>query len=204
MLTGTFDVQKVTAAYSGTSITTTCYFATGASARGCLVHIRKEEEGGEEGSEVAEGVAKRNGTAEGGLSQTAVFVYGPDVVPGVYRVTVYDVEQEGEGSNASQPALELKVNAVELKVSAVDVSPRVTTTPIPHHTPSGIIIFSFFLTLFNFKNSNNFITIYYYHYYYYYYYYYCYYYWQAEASPPLFVELSKISLYLYIYIFIYL
>ena len=90
---------------------------------------------------MGEGEAKRNCTAEGVLSHTAVFVYGPGVVPGVYRVTVYDVEREGGANTAGQPALKL----------VVDVTPIVTTTPIP--TPSGIIFFLSFLYIFN--NFNN-------------------------------------------------
>ena len=94
---GTHDVQAVVIDFTPNSITTNCQFATGSLALGCSVHISNETE-----AEVEVHKVMRDANGQGLPLSVEVTVEGLE--SGVYTVTVYDIESDGEASTDGAPA----------------------------------------------------------------------------------------------------
>ena len=115
--TGTHDVQLVEIDFTSTSITANCQFAVGSPALGCSVHICRDNT-----PVKIVPVMRKAGDNEEGLPLSAEGM-AVGLESGVYTVTVFDIESDGEIRTDGTPA----------HSETVDITQPTTS---PHTTPS--------------------------------------------------------------------
>ena len=122
--TATFDVQEVTVSIGPGTITVVCSFAEGSDARGCHIVISEQNSG----EEVARNVTRQlmSGSV---LALTATHMEN-SLQPGVYDVSVFDLENDG-GINFQSTVHSQRVDITE--------PPTPTPTPVPSLPPGKLL-----------------------------------------------------------------
>ena len=117
--TATFDVQEATVSIGPGTITVVCSFAEGSDARGCHIVI-SEQNSGEE--------VRRNATRQlmsGSVLALTVTHVENSLQPGVYDVSVFDLETDGSIN------LQTAVHSQRVVITP----PTPTPTPVPSLPP---------------------------------------------------------------------
>ena len=118
--TATFDVQEVTVAVGPGTITVVCSFAEGSDARGCHIVITEQNSGEE---------VQRNATRQlmsGSVLALTVTHVENSLQPGVYDVSVFDLESDG--------VIDLQSTVHSQRVDITE-PPTLTPTPAPSLAP---------------------------------------------------------------------
>ena len=118
--TATFDVQEVTVSIGPGTITVVCSFAEGSDARGCHIVISEQNSG----EELCRNVTRQlmSGSA---LALTATHTEN-NLQPGVYDVSVFDLESDG--------GIDLQSTVHSQRVDITE-PPTLTPTPVPSLPP---------------------------------------------------------------------
>ena len=122
--TATFDVQDVTVAVGPGTITVVCSFAGGSDARGCHIVISEQNSGEEVG---------RNATRpllSGSVLALTVTHTENSLQPGVYDVSVFDLENDG--------CIDLQSTVHTQRVDITE-PPTPTPTPVPSLAPGKLL-----------------------------------------------------------------
>ena len=109
--------------FTPNSITTNCQFAVGSLALGCSVYITRQDN---EDTPVASLSAMRNSNEQG--LPLSVEVTAENLESGVYTVTVYDIESNGETKIEDTPA---HTETVDITEPTKPTSPPTTSSDTP-------------------------------------------------------------------------